>query len=251
MSRTIGFAGLVAALLLFSAVAAADEYLCGLIGSGTLMADGADYSGTFMFGMIGSWEIDLDDSLWPGQSDSTARFEYIWSTFFAPHYDDTPGARAWYGYLDGASLPTPPRFTFETVSPGGTLAGLVGIVIMVRDHDGDGVLSSSEKHSDHQLTMTLAVQPALGTDYFTDTCGHGAMTSGTFRFANPPAANDLQIVGQVSTYSCDDPVESETWGTIKALFGGRDQQRAPGAESPPARLRQRAGFAVPTGVGAE
>lgn len=197
--------------------AAATDYNIGLMGSGSLMKNGADYSGpSFMYGMTGSWSIDVDDSLWPDESDSTARWNYIWTNFFV--YDDTEGAKAWWGDFDGSTLPDAPSFEFVTTVPGGTVAGDITFRIMIRDLNGDGLLAQSEKHRDSQIVYTLSINPNLGTGTFDDWCGYGSMSSGNFRFVNPPADNVIQIAGLLKTEECPSPVEDATWGAIKALY---------------------------------
>ena len=77
------------ALLVVQTAAADDAYMVGMQGVGSLMKSPVVYSGNFMFGLIGTWEITLDDSMWPDQADSTARFDYIWDNFSADNYINT------------------------------------------------------------------------------------------------------------------------------------------------------------------
>jgi len=203
------------ALVLFAAqMAFASENIgVGLMGSGSLMKNGATYSGTFMFGLSGTWTIDVDDSLWPDDSDSTARWNYLWDFFV---YDDTPGGEAWFGTFDLSTLGSIPTFEFDSTR--GMLAGDCTYRIMIRDWNGDGVLSQREKHQQQQLTYTLSINPDLGTSDFDDMCGHGSITSYSFKFINPPDDNDLDIMGQLQLNECPSPVEETTWGTIKSLY---------------------------------
>jgi len=213
-------AALIALVVLaFFSVAPAvfgQDYFIGLTGSGSFMKDGAGYGGAFLFGLTGTWALDLDDSEWPAESDSTARFEYLWDTFFVENYDDTPGAEAWYGYFDGATLPTPPRFAFTTTSPQGHIAGDATLVIMMRDMNGDGVRSMSEKHRNCQTTMTLTVDFSQGEGDFFELCGNGGLGSGNLAFPNPPALDVVQLTGSLHLFNCPDPVEARSWGAIKA-----------------------------------
>jgi len=209
----------LACTLLVSQAALAVTYNSGLMGSGSLMADGATYTGTFMFGMTGTWTIDVDDSLWPDAADSTARWNYIWTTFFADNYDDTYGAEAWWGTFDLQTLGSIPTFEFVTSgTPNGVVGGDCTFKIMIRDWSGDGTLSQSEKHRDSQIVYTMSINPDKGTGTFQDWCGHGSFSSGNFKFVNPPQLNVLQVIGQLQTEDCPSPVEDATWGTIKALY---------------------------------
>jgi hypothetical protein len=214
MKKLVTTALVLACVLFVAQTATAGDVNIGLMGSGSLMTNGATYSGTFMFGYSGTWTIDVDDTLWPDQADSNARWDYIWSNFFT--YDDTFGAEAWWGNFDAVTLANVPSFEFLTSV--GRVAGDATFRIMIRDWDGDGVLSQSEKHDDSNITWTLSIDHTLGTDSFVDMCGHGSISSGVFRFVNPPTTNMLQIVGHLDSEECPSPVEDATWGTIKALY---------------------------------
>ncbi|MEA3409171.1 MAG: hypothetical protein U9Q95_02375, partial [Candidatus Eisenbacteria bacterium] len=111
-----------------------------------------------------------------------------------------------------------PHFRFDSISPAGTLEGDITFSILLRDWYADGILSQQEKHHNLNLSATLNVNPDLGLGYFEHTCGHGSISSGNFKFVNPPLDNNLQIVGQIQTYTCPSPVEETTWGAVKALF---------------------------------
>lgn len=215
---TFAFVVLAFALLVVQTAAADDSYMVGMQGLGSLMESPIVYSGNFMFGLVGSWEITVDDALWPDPSDSTARFDYIWDTFFADNYLTTPGAQSWTGYFNGATLMATPHFRFDSVSPVGVLEGDITFSILVRDWYSDGILSQSEKHDNLNMSATVNMNPALGQGYFVDTCGHGSVSSGNFNFHNPPMKDNLQIVGQLQTYTCPSPVEDSTWGAMKALY---------------------------------
>jgi hypothetical protein len=206
------------ALLVVQPASADTAYQVGMNGSGSLMMSPVVYSGNFMFGLVGTWEITIDDSMWPGPADSTARFDYIFDHFFAANYDNTVGGENWKGYFNAATLPSPPHFRFDLVSPAGVLEGDITITILLRDWYADGILSQSEKHRNLNLSATLNVHPDLGTGAFEDLCGHGSVSSGNFNFHNPPMLDMLQIVGQIQTYTCPNPVEDATWGSIKALY---------------------------------
>ncbi len=217
--RKLTFAAVVLTFVLFTvAPAAADSYTFAASGLGSLMKSPVMYSGTFLFGVSGTWEVQIDDSLWPDQADSTARFDYIWDTFFVDNYDNTAGAQAWFGYFDGTTLPTPPTFDFDLTSPVGHVGGDISFVIMMRDWYSDGILDQSEKHRNNQIAGTLLISPDQGTDFFTDHCGNGSMSAGNFNFLNPPLDDSVTFMGQFSSEFCGSPVENSSWGIIKALY---------------------------------
>jgi hypothetical protein len=206
------------ALLMVQTAAADDSYMVGMQGLGSLMESPVVYSGNFMFGLFGAWEITLDDSMWPSPADSTARFNYIWDNYFADNYSSIVGAESWTGYFNSATLIAAPRFRFDTTSPVGAMEGEITFQVLVRDWYADGNLSQQEKHHNLNMSATLNLNPSLGEGYFANTCGHGSVSSGNFNFHNPPMKDNLQIVGQLQTYTCPSPVEETTWGMMKALY---------------------------------
>jgi len=209
----------VLCVFMVAQAAVAQDLMIILDGDGSWMIDGATYSGTLMGQMMGSWTIDIDDSLWPADTDSTARFNYVWETFFADNYYDGVGAEGWFGYFNSGTLPTAPTFTFTTTVPGaGTISGNCSMVVLVRDWYADGVLQQDEKHHNSNIDCTLSVNPTVGTGYWTNRCGHGSASSGWFNFLNPPTLDDITLNGHLDTYACPSPVEDASWGTIKGLY---------------------------------
>ena len=218
--RPVAIAFLSVLVLLCAAQAYGDDYMLQLSGSGGFMLNDADYSGNIDAGMVGTWTLDVDDSLWPDESDSTARFDYIWSTFFADNYNDVSGAQHWTGYFDSSTLPSTPLMILDTTTPGGILGMNTSFTVKVRDYYADGVLSQYEKHHACQMAFTFSVETPLGTGTFEDYCGDGSSSNGSFNFVNPPAEDLLEypFFGQLNVWFCGAPVEDSTWGTIKALF---------------------------------
>jgi len=217
--RKIVFVAVVLSLVLFTvAPAAADSYTFGASGLGSLMKSPVAYSGTFLFGVSGTWEFQIDDSLWPDPADSTARFDYIWDTFFVDNYDNTGGAQSWFGYFNSSTLPTAPTFSFDLTSPAGCVSGDISFVIMMRDWYADEILDQSEKHRNNQIAGTFILNPDQGTGFFTDHCGDGSMSAGNFNFVNPPLDDSVMFMGQFSSEFCGSPVEDSSWGMIKALY---------------------------------
>ncbi len=218
--RPVAITFLSVLVLLCAAQAHADSYMIQLTGSGGLMLNGADYSGTIDAGMAGTWTLDLDDSLWPDESDSTARFDYIWSTFFADNYNDITGGEHWMGYFTAGTLPSCPLLILDTSVPGGVLGMNASFTVQVRDYYADGVLSQYEKHHSCQMAFTYSVETPLGTGAFMDYCGDGSGSNGSFNFVNPPTADQLEFpfFSQLNLWYCGAPVEDSTWGAIKTLF---------------------------------
>lgn len=210
---------IVAVSLLLAGQASGENYVVQLNGTGGLMLNGADYEGDISMSMLGDWTLDVDDSLWPDASDSIARFDYIWDTFFASNYNTTTGAENWLGYFDGGTLPTPPRLTLDVTDPvEGVLVFNVSLVVLIRDWYADGILQQNEKHHNSQVSMTLSVETPLCSGYFEDYCGDGSGSSGNFNFVNPPDTDSIMFIAQLDVQYCGAPVGEERWATIKALF---------------------------------
>jgi hypothetical protein len=218
--RPIAIAFMSVLVLLCSVQAYGDFYNIQLSGSGGFMLNGADYAGSIDSGMAGTWTLDVDDSLWPDDSDSTARFDYIWNTFFAGNYNDVTGAEHWKGYFNAATLPSSPMTILDTTTPGGVLGMNTSFTVQVRDYYADGLLSQYEKHHACQMVFTYSVEMPLGTGTFEDSCGDGSSSNGSFNFVNPPTEDQLgfPFFGQLNIWFCGAPTESGTWGNIKALY---------------------------------
>jgi hypothetical protein len=217
MKRPILAAVAIATVVLLAFPALADDTFVVMMGQGNLMKSPTSYTGTFLSGFTGTWEIRVNDTFWPSASDTTARFTYIWETFFADGYDATPGSEAWYGTIGDEQL-QPPYFGFDLTSPAGSVVGTATLTVMIRDMVPDGVLSQAEKHGASNVTATLVVDPNQGADEYSNQCGEGALGSGNFNFVNPPADDMIMINGLVQMFICPSPVEDSTWGTIKALY---------------------------------
>ncbi len=217
MRRLLLSALTVAITILVALPVAAGDTFVVMQGQGGLMKSPARYTGTFLSGYTGSWEFTIDDTGWPAETDSTARFDHIWSEFFADNYDDSPGSEAWYGEIS-SNMPKAPTFSMSLSSPPGYLGGNISLTIMVLDKVPDGILSQSEKHSPHNLTAMLVVNPRLGGDEYDNTCGQAALGSGTFNFVNPPTNDMIYVNGLFQTFTCPSAVEESTWGAIKSLY---------------------------------
>lgn len=214
-------AAVLVLLMMMAAPALATNYMMGYQGSGSLMKSPVVYSGTFTFGLSGTWSFTIDDSLWPDPADSTARFNYIWDNFFADNYDPTIGAQAWSGYFDGTTLPTTPGFEFDLVPPSsdvGHVEGSIALVLVFRDWYADGILSQDEKHGTGSMNATFSLNPQEGTEAFLEICGHGSLGANNFQFVNPPDDDSISGMGQFQTYECQSPVNDSTWGVIKSLY---------------------------------
>lgn len=221
--KTVAFIAAAAVIALIASTQADAQVTYNYVlddGSGSLLLDDPTYSGDIVGAFMGTFTIEIDDTLWPGETATDpTRFEHIWETYFADNYNAAPGAEAWFGVFDGLTMPSVPQFAFDTSVPGGILAGDISIVIQVRDTDADEVLGDAEKYANQQLTGTLNINPNLATGAFVDLCGYGALGSGNFNFVDPPDLDTAEFPGEVTLEECPpQPVEPSTWSTIKSLY---------------------------------
>jgi hypothetical protein len=178
-------------------------------------------SGQLTSGGEGTFEFSLDDTGWP--VDPTARFDYIWATYFAGNYDSTtPGAYKWIGQIPG-------RFYIETTNApygyNGGCEGSINVKITVRDLDEDGILDPVEKSADHPFDGRLSKlcdypsgDPGYGE--MKDKWGWGALASNYFSFKTPPELNRLYGAANLTLTSmgCETANSPSSWSAVKALY---------------------------------
>jgi len=209
----------VAVVLALALAAPASAQMKFMVGSGTgsLLVSPVVYSGTFQPGsqLTGDWVITIDDTGWP--TTEPERFNYIWNTFFVPNYTTIPaGSEKWTGKFNAQTLPTAPQFWFEETGGGAyTLGGNITLNILVRDFEVDEYLSGYEKDHDHNFNSTLNPSCDNSTGLYDNTYGTGSLSGGDQNFTT---ADAIEFVGQVMLSPCESPVESTTWGSIKALY---------------------------------
>jgi len=187
--------------------------------TGSVMTHPAQYSGIFTDAGTGTLEFTLNDAAWPDPADPDARFAYIWTTYFATHYNNTtPGAEKWTGSILGT-------FSMATSSApagyNGTLSGNINAKFTIRDLDADGILDDAEKFSiqynmlDGRLSKTCAM---ASTGEMANKQGNGALNSNGFAFLYPPEINVLNGDGNLNLLACPTAAEQASWGSIKALY---------------------------------
>jgi hypothetical protein len=185
-------------------------------GTGSLLTTPAQYSGTFLFGISGTWLFVVDDSAWPPADSVQARWDYIWNNYFV--YTAAPGAEGWIGTFDGSTLPSTPVFTFNLTGPDvGTLGGNITFDLLVRDDSPTDGIPQEVERDQIQMDALLIINPVYGTGDFVNICGSGSM-GGTLNHNFPPGYDTISGMGQLSTNPCPAPVEKSTWGSIKAMY---------------------------------
>lgn len=173
--------------------------------------------GGLVSGGDGIFEFTLDDTGWP-VGPPAARFDHIWTTYFAGNYDNTtPGAYKWVGQMPGT-------FYLEASNApagyNGWCEGSINAKITVRDIDEDGILDDVEKWADHLFDgrlSKLCTHSAGGEMAYM--WGWGALASNYFNFVMPPGVDTLYNGGNLSLMpGCSTTNEPSYWGSIKALY---------------------------------
>jgi hypothetical protein len=209
---TIVFAvGLVA---LASAASADIVWFTG-VGNGDFM----DSPPTFVGNMIapgditdGQWTITVPDDSWP--TDPVAREAYIWNTFYAGNYEPgTPGF--WKGYIDATTNGEQNALAIVDNTNGGTMSGVTTLEIQVQDLNSNGVLDEGEFCSGSHTGIIIIIRD--GTGVYDGWCGQGNFY-GSYTKDCPGTYETWNFGMYLSISDCSTPVESTTWGTIKAMY---------------------------------
>jgi hypothetical protein len=191
---------------------------------GGILENTPAYKGPLTGGGSGWIWFELYTPGWPDTTDPTARFNYIWQTYFAPNYDSsTPGAYKWVGQLPG-------QFYLHTTSApigyNGWFLGSINAKITVRDFNENGTLelweATKQQLFDGRLSK-LCTDP--GGDEMDCKWGWGALASNYFSFfpPDPPGVDTLYDGGNLTLTAtgCASSAEPASWGAIKALYRSR------------------------------
>jgi hypothetical protein len=206
---------LALALVAIASVASADFIQWSGVGYGDFM----DSPPTFTGGMVppghiedGEWTIVIPDAGWP--LDPVARQSYIWNTFYAPNYEPgTPGF--WKGYFDAFTNNEHNSLYIVDDTNGGTMNGTVTLEIQVQDSNSNGVLDEGEFCDGSHTGIVIIIQD--GTGVYDGWCGNGNFY-GSYVVDCPNTYETWNFGMYLWIDDCSTPVESATWGSIKALY---------------------------------
>lgn len=210
----------VAAALLFVAQAAvADETFVWYygVGAGDFMDNPPVFTGAMDAGgdiVDGSWTITINDVGWPVAPPET-RYQYIWNTFFAPNY--VPGTPSvWTGYFDTAhGLSALNTIAIVDNTNGGTMSGVCSVQIEVQDLDNDMVLDEGEFCTGSLAGIVVIIRDGEGC--YDGMCGTGNYY-GTYEKNCPGTLESWNFGMYLWLDDCSTPVETTSWGMIKAMF---------------------------------
>ena len=173
------------------------------------------YSGDVIAGdsrIVGAtWSITIDDTGWPPVTDPTARWNYIFSTFFVYN----PTLFFWTAVFDQNTLPAKP--TWEIVHPvNGTMSGTLVVSSTFNDIDQDGILDLDERMFGTFEGNLMVMK--FGTGEFAKYCGDGAYNGAVF---NDDPANwlDDYVNGHciLDLFNCQIGTREKSWSYIKKI----------------------------------
>jgi len=208
----------IAAALLFLAPAAFAEQFVWFfgVGNGDFMDSPPVFTGVMDAGgdiTDGSWTITIPDAGWPADPD--LRAQYIWNTFYAGNY--VPGSPSvWTGYFDtNHGLPSLSTLAIVDNTHVGTMTGVCTIEIQVQDLDNDMVLDEGEFCSGSLAGLVIIIRD--GTGVYDGLCGTGNYF-GSYTKDCPDTYETWNFGMYLWLEDCTTPVESTSWGSIKALY---------------------------------
>jgi len=159
----------------------------------------------------GLWRITIPDVGWP--TEPVAREQYIWNTYYAGNY--TPGTPGyWTGRFD---VPLNPLYIQDDAPApdGGTMSGVCELEITFSDNGEVGVLDGDDGCSGSLSGLVIIIND--GTGAYDGLCGDGNYF-GSFAKDCPNSSETWNFGMYLWLYDCSTPVESTTWGAVKALY---------------------------------
>jgi hypothetical protein len=192
----------------------------GWSGSGNFMVSPVIYAGSIDSGepllVGGTWDLSIDDTGWPPDTDKLARWNYINATYFAPFYDPLQGS--WTGTFDNQSTASNLIWHAVSGSGAGSLHGTAVLQITILDFDFDQVIDPDER-AFSVFSGTLVVVKD-GSGIWSGYCGLGSFSGSS---SNPDPVNwaDDAVSGNtiLDVELCQIPAENVSWGQIKEMYG--------------------------------
>ncbi len=187
-------------------------------GTGNFLVSPVVYSGSIDSGepklVGGSWDLLVDDTGWPPDTDKLVRWNYINSTYFDPFYDPMQGS--WTGTFDNTS--TASDLLWHASSGWGGIHGTAVLQITILDFNFDQIIDPDER-AFSVFSGTLVVVKD-GSGIWAGYCGLGSF-SGSSSNADPVNWADDFVSGStiLDVDICDVPTNNVTWGQVKELYG--------------------------------
>lgn len=154
----------------------------------------------------GTWSMTVDDTGWPTIADPAARWAYIWTHYYAGHFDGT----SWTGTFD-CDL-------YLEKTGYGTMTGVCDLTFQIIDYDGDGVMDN-EECMDGLSGAVIIINEGSGA--YADLCGNGSYSGSYARVCDAGQTYMDDVVDfdmQLNLDECGMSTDQSTWGAVKALF---------------------------------
>ena len=174
------------------------------------------YSGDVILGdarIVGAtWFVQMDDTGWPPVSNPTARWDYIFNTFF--QYNST--YYFWTAVFDQNTLPEKP--VWEINHPvNGMMSGNLVVSSTFSDDNRNGILDIEERMFGTFEGNLMVMK--YGTGEFAKYCGDGSYNGAAF---NDDPANwmDDYVTGHciLDLINCQIGTEEKSWSAIKKIY---------------------------------
>lgn len=187
-------------------------------GAGNLMVSPVVYAGPIDGGepllVGGTWEIAIDDTGWPADTDKAARWAYVDATYFTPNFNQY--VYSWTGIFNSTTTASVPTWRAGRDDVG-DLVGTAAVQLTIQDFDFDAVIDPDERMS--MLLSGTIIVIKNGTGIWAGWCGLGSY-SGYTENMDPWNFADDAVYGSsvLDIEDCSLPSEEVTWGHIKTRY---------------------------------
>ena len=114
-------------------------------GTGNFMVSPVQFTGAITAGeptlVGGIWQLNVDDTGWPGDTDKQVRWDYIDATYFSPNYDAV--SYTWTGVFDENTTVSQP--SWSTGHTLGSLSGTAVLQVTYSDFNLDQIIDVDER----------------------------------------------------------------------------------------------------------
>jgi hypothetical protein len=219
MKRTV--TGLIAfgCVLMLGAVsvmAQPSHMVFDISGSSNFTVSPVTFNGTIDAGeplLIGGfWNLTVDDTGWPADTDKAARWNYIEATYYTPNYD----FGFWTATFDENTTNSDASWSAGKAGVG-SLTGTATLQMTIEDLNGNQIMEPDERFFTIFSGTLIVVKN--GDGLFAGYCGIGSYSGADI---NPDPWNYADTAFSGSTIldveECSVPVEEVTWGRVKSMY---------------------------------
>jgi hypothetical protein len=187
-------------------------------GTSNFMTSPVAFNGTVTSGepllVGGYWNLFVDDTGWPGDTNKQVRWNYLAATYYYPNYDGFSGS--WTATFDENTTASAPTWGCGNGAVG-NLTGTATLQLTILDFDFDGVIDPDERAFNVFSGTLIVVKNGEGV--FAGFCGLGSY-SGSLNNPDPVNFADDLFAGStiLDVEDCSVPVREVSWGHVKAKY---------------------------------